>query len=145
MQAQSKKDIVSWGRKGTSNYIFSPQLKSVTIYDEYVKISGNNSYVRASASDNASTKYNPQRFTVIVGVDSLYGLDAEFYDLEENTTYTYYQSLLQLNIDNSVTYKKTAESTFTTPVGFNTAGTYTSDGYRLYFNDGSRIILTQEE
>ena len=141
---QSKLEISRWGKSGLKNYIYTPNLVSVAINLEEARIAGTVNYTRTTISDTNGTKYQPQLFTVIVGVDSLPGLNAAFYDLEENTTYVTYQSLLQLNIGESTTYKKTADSTFTTPVGFNTTGTYTADGYRLYFTNGSRVILKQE-
>lgn len=144
-EGQTKKDINRWGGTTGKNYIYQPSLGEVLIAADVVTVRGDNVYQKTTIADTNGTRFIPQRWVVIENTDSLPGLSATFYDLEEDSTYTYYHSLFQLNIDSSVVYKKSNDSTFTTPVGFNTYGTYTADGYRLYFIDGSRIILTQEE
>ena len=144
-QNQNKLEIARWGNANSRVYIYNTALSQILIGESSVTIKGNNLFQKTTSTDVNGSKYNPLRSTIIVGIDSLPGLNATFYDLEENTTYTTYQSLMQWNIDGSTTYKKTADTTFTTPVGFNADGTYSLDGYRFYFSDGSRIILTQEE
>lgn len=110
-----------------SYYHYTPLTGDATVSIDMVQVFGSELRTRLS-------KQSPQRWMVIVGVDSTQGLSKIYYNLPEDSTFTYYHSIFQRDASGDTIYGKGANKTF---------HTLTSEPYNLLADGGvNKITLT---
>lgn len=107
-----------------SYYYYTPLTGDATVSIDMVQLFGSETRTRLS-------KQSPQRWMVIVGVDSTQGLSKIYYDLPEDSTFSYYHSIFQRNAQGDTIYDKGLTKTF---------HTLTSEPYNLIANGGVNAI-----
>ena len=106
-----------WFDKHKQNfYIYTPSTDTaINITSSTAVVNGSNSRVKSIKTDTLATKLPIQNWIVLVGVDSVPGKITRFTGLTQNTSYSFYHSILVHATDGDWDWYKGETKTFYIP------------------------------
>lgn len=118
---------------------------ALSITSTSATISGSNIKTKSNKNDTSATKYAPQNWMVLVGIDSTQGTSKNFAGLTPETEYSYYHSIIVRANDGDLDYYKGNTKTFTTEAALTMyAGNYVITSEDKYWSTSEGKLITIE-